>query len=197
MPRPGPRWTPAEDAVLVEHYPKRGGPARCAALLPGRSPAAIQLRARRVCPPRRRHMPWTEREVLSLRLAWGETPRTLREKLPGRTWVAIVHQARAIGLGSVARYQGVVSLTEAARVCGYAWQTLLSILRREGVRVEHYHGGRGAERRVQGRARHMLYAVDLDEAREAVERHLATGERPGVLRAVDTSARVRRGVGVA
>lgn len=169
----GRAWTADEDALIAQHYGRRGGPARLTALLPHRTPAAIQCRSRSVATAHRRVRRWTSREDRTLTLSWGDAPRTLRAKLPGRSWVAIVQRARVLDLPRVARVEGQVSIAEAARVCGYSHETLVAILHEEGVDIEHYHGGVHAERRVQGRARRGAYAVDLDEVREAVARYIA------------------------
>lgn len=175
----GRRWTAAEDAVLRAHYMRRGGPARCAKMLPGRTMHAVRLRGQKVCPPRRPRTRWTARELQILRLHWGASPRTLREKLPGRSWAAITNKVADLGLARVAEHEGLVSLAEAARHCGFSYPTMVEILRAEGVEIHRYHGGMLAERRCQGRghARGRRHAVDLDEAREAVERHLARRAR--------------------
>lgn len=173
----GRTWTSEEDAVLRAHYTRRGGPARCVKMLPGRTMNAVRLRGQKVCPAQRPRTQWTARELQVLRLHWGAAPRTLRDKLPGRTWAAITNKAADLGLARVAEHEGLVSLAEAARRCGYSYPTLLEILRAEGVEVHRYHGGLLAERRCQGRTREHRHAVDPDAAREAVERHLARRAR--------------------
>lgn len=160
-------WTAEEDAIIRGRYWRRGGVAACARML-DRSYVAIKLRAKHLgVRAAKQAIPWTSREDQILALEWGELqPRTLRSKLPGRTWIAIVHRATLLGLGSPA--QGRVSVAEASRMCGYARQTMRAILLAEGVTLHSHPGGMTAQRRILRRE-----LVDADEAREAVERYLA------------------------
>lgn len=160
-------WTPEHDALVKRHYSQRGGVARIVAAT-GRTANAVRLRARFFgLRAHRSFLPWTAREDRTLRLEWGElTVRSLRAKLPGRTWVAIVCRARTLRLGSPA--QGRVAVAVAARMCGFAHMTMAKILRVEGVHVERHPGG------VHARARKVPRSlVDPDEARAAVTRYLA------------------------
>lgn len=168
LPRGAP-WTEAEDAVLRKHYARRrGGAIRCAELLPHRTVCAVRERAKKILPRQRREARWTTAEDRILTLSWGDAPRTLAQKLPGRTWKACLTRAQLLGLPPVSRADGVVSITHAARVCGYDYATLRAILDAEAVTVGRYHGGEGAE----GQRICPRYAVDLDEVREAVARYL-------------------------
>lgn len=165
----GAPWSEDEDATLRSLYCERGGAAALRAALPQRTIHAIRCRAKRL--GLRAHnaaRPWTAREDATLRIEWGEVAqRTLRQKLPGRSWVAIWSRAHHLGLGSPA--QGRVSVTAAARACGYAYATFVQILRAEGVAIEHHPGGiRQAFQRACPR-----YLVDLDDCRDAVARYIA------------------------
>jgi len=112
-------------------------------------------------------IPWTPQEDKILRIEWGDvSARTLREKLPGRTWAAIKVRAVRLRLGSPA--QGRISLAEAARRAGFSTAFVEQILRARGVRIERHPGGFHAQNR-----RCPRYLVDPDDARDAVEAHLA------------------------
>lgn len=163
----GARWTPEEDALMRRHYPWASGRKLLATLLPHRTAAAREHRASDLAIPRRRRR-WTAEEVRTLLLEWGEvSPRTLREKLPGRTWLAIYEQATKV-MGLAPPQQEMVSLGAAARRAGFSHQKLRSILERRGVEIEQYRSGSVGERRSQAR-----YRVDPIEVQDAVEAELA------------------------
>lgn len=163
----GRRWTEEHDAILRDLYPRVRGPAKVAAAT-GHTPNAVRIRAAYLgVRAKRQNRPWTAREDRLLAIEWGDVgARVLRSKFPGRTWLAILHRAQRLGLGSPA--QGRVSVLKASQVCGYPQMVMMRILRQQGVAVHPYPGGMLAGKRVCPR-----YLVDLDEAREAVERHLA------------------------
>lgn len=167
----GRRWTAEDDATLRDLYPRVRGPAKVAAAT-GHTLNAVRLRAAAMgVRAKRTNRPWTAREDKLLAIEWGDIGvRVLRSKFPGRTWLAIVHRAQKLGLGSPA--QGHVSIAHAAKVCGYPHMTLAKIIRAQGVTVHQHPGGALAGKRVCQR-----YLVDLDEVREAVVRHLAADTR--------------------
>lgn len=163
----GCRWTEEHDAILRDLYPRVRGPAKVAAAT-GHTVNAVRLRAAYLgVRAKRQNRPWTAREDRLLTIEWGDVgARVLRSKFPGRSWVAIVHRAQRLGLGSPA--QGHVSIARAAAVCGYPHLTMEKIIRTQGVVVHHHPGGMLAGKRVCPR-----YLVDLDEVRDAVVRYLA------------------------
>jgi len=151
-------WTPAEDAVIAEHYCKSGGPALVFAILRDRTQSAIRQRAVKlgICI---RHT-WTERDDDTLRDLWGlKTVRGLA-KLIGVTPMAAFTRAMRIGLPAGCHEGGEI-LKAAARRAGYDQKALRRILERSGVAI----------RRTMSRPdgykvwpRHFVYQVDVDEA---------------------------------
>lgn len=125
-------WSPAEDAIIRLLYKRRDGVARIHRHLPHRSRGSISGRAERLgLRSPRAH--WTRRENAILVREWHDVqPRTLRRKLPGRTWCAIAEHAKLLGL-PLGIPQGHVSIKEAARRAGYAMPTLRALLVRQGV----------------------------------------------------------------
>lgn len=164
----GKNWTEEEERILRAHYPQKNGVQSCGRLLPHRSLNSLRLRASKLAlRAHRSTKPWTPRELHILRLEWGEVaPRTLREKLRPHTWTAIVWRAKHMGLGSPAR--GLVSIRRAAEVCGYCSRSMRKILVEQGVTIHQHPGGLRAQKRRERRE-----LVELDEARAAVERHMA------------------------
>lgn len=172
-------WTEAEDEIVRTLYSKgHRGRRKARALLGHRTTQALANRAARlgVARPQRR---WTAREDRTLLVEWGDVqPRTLFDKLPGRTWSAICRRAEETGLGPP--QQDLEPLTRVAERLGYCAQTLRAILRRRGVEIEHYAAG---DRALRGR-RARLYRVDPIAAEDAVRAELAE-------RAADTRETVR------
>lgn len=129
--------------------------------------------------------PWTPQEDKILRIEWGDvSARTLREKLPGRSWIAIKLRATRLRLGSPA--QGRISIAEAARRAGLSPKYFTQVLLARGVRIERHPGGFGAQTR-----RCPRYLVDPDDAEDAVAAHL--DEQRGV----ESVAEAARRIGVA
>jgi hypothetical protein len=123
-------WTPAEDAVLREHY--RTDPRKAEALLPHRTRDAVAMRALRNgwARPRR----WTERETATLQGNWGTMKLGAIAKLLGRTVTAVWLRARKLGLG-VGCPVGFEYVDSAAKRTGYDHAQLRIILRTAGVRI--------------------------------------------------------------
>lgn len=159
------RWTAEEDAALRRLYPRKSSRAQLRALLPHRTRRAMCERARALglCVAGRR---WTADDDAYLAREWGDVGlKTLKAKLR-RSSVAIYR--RAITLGLAAATQGHPSLDEVARRMGYTRPALRKILAAEGVVIRHQLGAQAPEER-----RCPMWTVDMDEAQEAVERHLA------------------------
>lgn len=128
-------WTKREVATLRRLYRARKGRTDWTALLtalPGRTKGAIINRLFQI---RRAERPrdlvgqsrWTRAETETLTRERGLVGRrSLREKLPGRSWRAILSHARHLGLATFP--QGWCSRSEAARRAGYHPATLDGIL---------------------------------------------------------------------
>lgn len=104
-------WTGVELKVLRQIYPLHG-PDGAASALPGRSRAAIAEQARRLKlrAPRRcaRRMAnpcfWTPAELALLRQVYpAHGAAGIAAELPGRSYAAIVEQARRLGVKTFAR----------------------------------------------------------------------------------------------
>lgn len=150
---------------MIRRGYKRRDPLReILARLPGRTLDAMKLRARRLRCVQRPH--WSASEIRTLRAEWGLvfSRRTLRAKLPGRTWCAIARKAQGLRLGSPAR--GLVSVHAAAEATGYSNTGLHGVLVRQGVTVRR-HCGNHEERRSYSRL-----LVDMLDVEEAIARDL-------------------------
>ena len=109
----------------------------------------------------RRCARWTREETAILTREWGDCrKRALREKLPGRTWVAICLQARRLGLPP--RDQGRVACARLAWRFGCHLKQLLEVCALAGVRVTKVE----SEARKPG-ARHRWLRVDPIAAEHA------------------------------
>lgn len=173
--------------MLRAHFPKgRRGRRKARALLGHRTAQALATRATRlglVRPGRR----WTQREDRTLLIEWGDNvPRTLCDKLRGRSWSSICRRADELGLGPP--QQDMQSLGSVARRLGYCAATLRGILARHGVEVESYHGGNCAK----GGRKVTPWRVDPVAAEEAVRAELA--ERAADRREKLTDAAARHGL---
>jgi hypothetical protein len=97
--------------------------------LPARTDHAIRNRGARyakIAP--RGGRAWTPAEDATLRREWSEVAqRTLRAKLPGRSWRAILRRATMV-LGLTSIPQGWETFDSAARRTGYCSETLRGIL---------------------------------------------------------------------
>lgn len=121
------RWTADEDATLARVYPLERRNAILAAL-PGRTWAAINLRAFKRGIARTRHGAWTPAEDAELARMWPEHSRdTIVRNLPGRSWFAIFKRARQLGVLET-RWRGYVAIYRAAELTGYSPRTFLRIL---------------------------------------------------------------------
>lgn len=162
-------WTAAERHTLGELY-RRGTPvARISKILRRRACSVYKQAQALGLQHKRAARPWTAAEDRILRREWGENAwRPLRQKLRGRSRVAIVQRAAAIGLPSVP--QGWVSIQAAADHCGMSHATLLCVLQRARIRPRRWYslsaGGSGVR----------LY-VELDEVVVAVEEEVREWER--------------------
>lgn len=100
------RWTPAEDAIIADQYPKDGGTA-LVERLPGRSAKSIRLRASRLGVTNRKRQPaveWTAVEDKMIRdLYPTEGSAPIAEQLAGRSAKAIQSRARELGIRYITR----------------------------------------------------------------------------------------------
>lgn len=163
-------WTKRELDILRERYPrlarKRTRARELAALmrlLPGRTKEAIEQRAAILGLTAKRA--WTRREDTILIQLWPDTgPRTIARHLRGRSWVAIVTRATRLGLGK--RWQGYVSLREAARIAGVDINSITKILTWGGVQIVKRGGTYSGAQRV----RYPQRVVCPDEVRKCIAR---------------------------
>lgn len=101
--------------------------------------------------------PWADRERATLRRLWtdGATREALLAALPGRSWCAVLAQAlRCELLDQVPA--GLVSVSRAARTCGFPRRQFVSICRELGVRVRlHPRPTHAQRRRLRGGWRYV------------------------------------------
>lgn len=132
---------------------------------------------------------WTAEELTTLRREWAlVSMRRLRDKLPGRSTLAIRRRAHALGLDG-AQIQGLLALTTLAQKFGFARPTMLGILERAGVKLVRRHPG--GSLRENRRQFWKIYA-DETEAREAFERWAREETAQAAARRVGVCARVLR-----
>lgn len=165
------RWTPAEDAVLIAGYGRRGSAAKVAAQL-GRHIRSVGCRAQLLGVARCR---WSEDEDRRLGNLWGE--KTMRQlgKLFGRTPMAVYLRAKKIGL-PLGLPDGCWYLWTASRRTGVTVATLRRICDRAGVKI------RRAMARPEGPRRQPRHVVDSFEAFEAVKSWVASETINGAAR---------------
>lgn len=99
-------WTPAEDAIMAEHYPVLGGSRlHASGRLPGRTLKAIYYRAMLLGLATREPLrPWTEAEQRRLRHFYADTSTAELARVLGRTEAAIGNQAALMGLRKTQAY---------------------------------------------------------------------------------------------
>jgi hypothetical protein len=151
----GKKWSKEEDEVIKKFYPKiRFGRdatwQKVLAKLPGRTRVSCRARARKLSAATRPH--WTEAEDVALEKLWADTStRAIMKAIPGRTWKAICMHAKDIGLEG--RWQGYVTVAEAAKRMGYhhAAMTRLVEMSNIGVftRVSRSDGSKFKHRMVE------------------------------------------------
>lgn len=128
---PGAAYTPAEDALLREHYGKLK-PAEMAALL-GRSYSSVVCRVSILGIYRRPR--WTESEDAIIRNNWGYHPLSRIAKLVGRSAVSVYWRAKQIGLRPGCP-NGFEYFAHAAERTGYTRTQLRAILDAAGVQLK-------------------------------------------------------------
>jgi hypothetical protein len=123
-------WTPAEDAILREHFPATG--SRAVAELTGKSRGAVRLRAQRLHVETRPR--WTDQQDSVLRDMWGVCPiRDILVAVP-HTTAAIHRRASRLGIGQGCPV-GYEYVQVAARRSGFGAAHLRRILKWAGVTV--------------------------------------------------------------
>lgn len=155
-------WSPLDLSILRMLYPRLGR-FRTAWVL-RRTEAATQRKARLigVRGPGAAD-PWTTEENIILTDGWHRLSfRVLMKKLPGRTRLAIIQQAKnELHLGP--RFQGDLSVNQACALVGCCAPLLKKIAIAEGVAMQHKHGyGHGART-----------VVDEEEIIEAAKRYFS------------------------
>lgn len=192
------RWTAAEDDLVRGVYARsstRRGRAltRCCEALPHRTRSAISSRAAELGAAVFGRA-WTREELTTLRREWGEVgERTLREKIPGRTVLAIWAKARELGLPP--QSDGREGIRPAARRLGIDDLAVRKLIDEAGMTLGHAAPITPRNRRFARRA------VDAD-ALEVVLRQRdlrcttshAWDTRHGLTRSVTASRARRAGV---
>lgn len=119
---------------------------------------------------------WTQAEDAILMREWGEVrPKTLRQKLPGRTWGAI--RSRAVGkLGlPLGAPQGFLCIAAAAKKLGFGGEPqVLALAERHGITVRVYPFPLVHKPKAKGRQ-----CVNWEDISEALAREVATTESVG------------------
>lgn len=183
-------WTPADDEAVRALYPAAARDVVLAAL-PGRTWMATSVRARllgvrRVAYSGRKV--WTPADDEALRAMWPEHVRKTICANLGRSWAAVVHRAKVLGLvADGVRWKGYLTVTKAARRTGYAPRTFLRIL---GAYREHFAAIGANEAAVAGIPapsltarnrpwlKHAHRMVDAQAALDAVEWWMAMEGAP-------------------
>lgn len=158
----GKPWSAGEDERIRALYPRRSTRTRLIAVLSDRTLGAIRQRAHQLRVPSGGRY-WTPADDSALKLAWGAVGlNTLARRLHRTEW-AVWARAGVLGLPrGVPR--GCVAIHVAAKIAGYARDTLVKILAAEGVPIKRVASWR------KGVAYRMRY-VDRDDLVDAVERH--------------------------
>lgn len=169
-------WTEEEDAVIRRLYPKIHAVKpttrvrlrkELKKLLPNRSARAISLRAFKL--GIRNSYYWTPEEEAVLAEYWPDGGvRALRERLPNRNWAGMRAHAKRMGLPE--RWQGYLTIRQAAKRLGYDRKTVLAALNAAGVST-YMRGGKKAMSTAKFRHR----VVEWDEAQDAVLSWMAKG----------------------
>lgn len=145
------------------------------ALLARRKSLGIEIRRRR----------WSANEIRILGAEWGEvSSRTLRSKLPKRTWAAIYNQARSMGLSM--KPQGYERVSDLARRAGYSRDQMVSILKMYEVKTKFSYS-----EKKSGKGR--LYAQP-DDALEAASKYSKLDSIADVMRRYVTNHRTVYGI---
>ena len=115
----GKPWTPEEDAIVAALYGDEGA-AGTAARLPGRTPAAVANRARRLRLASKHYRRWTPEEDALLIRWYGRmgAGRMLAEgMLPGRDVDAVMYRANLLGVRRLTVSTWTPEEDEAIRAC--------------------------------------------------------------------------------
>jgi hypothetical protein len=133
-----PDWSDREKFWLSMIYPNCS--ATDTARIIGRSVAAVRKKARQ---HKIRNVyardTWSREENVILTEGWQEhSMRHLRKLLPGRTEIAIIHQAVVLKLGP--RFQGMLPINQADALIGTCEPLVFRIAETEGVAIVRKHG---------------------------------------------------------
>ena len=115
----GEPWTPEEDAIVAALYGDEGA-AGTAARLPGRTPAAVANRARRLGLASKHYRRWTPEEDALIIRWYGRmgAGRMLAEgMLPGRDVEAVMYRANLLGVRRLTVSTWTEREDEAIRAC--------------------------------------------------------------------------------
>lgn len=153
-------WTPADDAILREHYATRG-PAWCASEI-GRTLPAVYRRAQALGVKNR--PAWSDREDGMLAMMWGVQPIPKIAEAIGRTSLAVYGRAYELELGRGCP-RGHEHLSNAAVRAGYDKDTMRRILRWANVHIaKAVAPPRPGSVRELRRPRWTVDPADVDEA---------------------------------
>lgn len=156
----GPEWADREKHWLSQIYPNCS--AQDTARIIGRTVYSVRKKAKQL---KIRNVyardGWTREENKTLSEGWHENSmRFLRGKLPGRSEVAIIHQALGpLALGP--RLQGMMPINKAAEAVGCCQPLLLRIAEVEGVQVVRKYKSCSNNRRL----------IDEEEILKAAKRY--------------------------
>jgi hypothetical protein len=100
-------WTPAEDAILHQHFAK-GGAGACREHLPNRSDKAIRLRASNIgAKYREQALPWTKAEDDLMVAHYSQRGSEYVAQATNRTQLSVRHRARRLGLKADLSLRGI------------------------------------------------------------------------------------------
>lgn len=164
-------WTKEEDDVLRRAYRKIIGRTtqervwqKILEQLPRRSKASCLVRASKLRIANKAR--WSEAEDKIIRDWFADgSARGLKKLLPRRSWEAIKGRAKRLGV-NVLRWQGYVSVTEAAARLNFSLSYFTNILKAMGVALRNRADAGGK------RARYRHHVVEWEEAEDAVKRWL-------------------------
>lgn len=171
----GRKWSDKEKEILQKLYPKVKARAaspgvwkRLEKALPNRSHGAIRAKAAKTLGSIRPH--WSPKQDALLKKLWSDcSTRTICRAI-GRTWKAITMRAQKIGLEG--RWQGYVTVAQAAKRLGYHHNTMTRLVEMSGI---------GVYSRVSNSDGHKFKhrVVEWDAILEYVTEHLAQ-ETPSI-----------------
>lgn len=162
--RPGPSWTPEQDATVRAHY--RRWPVEVVAGAVGRAISAVRKRAIVLGVAKRRA--WTAADDRRLALLW-ECPDSLRSIAAAlrRTEKTTYWRVQQLGL-ALGPPQGYEYLTAAADRTGYETEQLRRILDWASVKIRPVRARPSRRRGAHTGTRRRMFFVEIDAVDEAI-----------------------------